>query len=163
METIASEEALEGQLLKVFNAFDKQNTQRVKLAELPCLLGGLDIYPSLIELEGVASQIKASAKGAIDADHDDCQVTFQAVRECVLPLMAKKAMPRAAETDLNRAFQALDPECKMYLTKAQLVDFLCKQGGEPLSEAQIDELFSFAANRKDGNLYYEDYIKLLLA
>jgi len=77
-------------------------------------------------------------------------------------LMGKKMKDVDSEMELRDAFRVLDNDGLGYITCKEMTT-ICKVLGEDLDEIEVHDMVSEAISNFDGKIYYDGFVKILLA
>merc|ERR1712039_1072664 len=77
-------------------------------------------------------------------------------------IMTKKLKGDDDDSSLVHAFEMLDTNKDGYIPLAELREVLMKEGQQPLSEQEVDELMMFADVEGDGLIEYKSFLRWLI-
>jgi len=142
-----------GDLREAFGLFDKDGDGTITLKELTSVMASLGQDPTDEELRQMIREVDNDNSGSIEFEEF-----------CVL--MAKNMTDRDNEEDLKEAFKIFDADSSGSITREELKDTLQSvMGGteESLQEDEIDELIKEADIDGDGQVNYEEFVKVMMA
>ncbi|KAK9471711.1 uncharacterized protein V1510DRAFT_419410 [Dipodascopsis tothii] len=130
-----------------FAIFDKRGNGKIALSSLGDLLRACGQNPTLAEIDELESQVGE------DFDFD----TFLSV------LNRPDGFKAAGEPeDYVRGFQVFDKDMTGYIGVGEL-RYVLTSLGEKLSDEEVDELIRGINVTKDGDVDYNDFVRLILA
>eukprot|EP00899_Mesostigma_viride_P004464 jgi/Mesvir1/14018/Mv11906-RA.1 len=137
----------------LFEHKDKKNATDER--EIPTIVRYLGLNPTSEQLERILAESKTpeSTSGLID------YYRFEDVMVEIL-MHEDKAYARDNEERLMRAFRALDPDGKGYISGEHLKDLMMTKG-DPFQTEEAAEFLHMAVDEATGLVYYEDIVELL--
>ncbi|XP_054369217.1 calmodulin-like protein 6 [Mirounga angustirostris] len=126
----------------VFEMFDEEGNGEVKTGELERLMSLLGINPTKSELASMAKDVDRDNKGFFNCD------SFLAL----MGIYWEKAQNQ--EGELRAAFRVFDKEGKGYIDWDTL-KYVLMNAGEPLNEAEAEQMMKEADKDGDGTIDYE--------
>lgn len=75
-------------------------------------------------------------------------------------LLEKRYRP-IPEDVLLRAFEALDPAKRGFLTKEELIKYMTEEG-EPFSQEEMEEMLAATIDPETNAIHYKDYITTMM-
>lgn len=135
--------------LAILQAFDVGNTSSIDVNDAGTVLRALDVYipePKLNEL--------------IDSMREQQEIKFDMFMKTCWPIISQKLYPPNTETQLSRAFMALDSEKTGSISAGEFKALLLTQG-EPMTNEEVDAMFN-SVSVYDGRFPYEEYLALFV-
>ncbi|XP_058994284.1 calmodulin-like protein 6 [Mustela lutreola] len=132
----------------VFEMFDEEGNGQVKTAELERLMSLLGINPTKSELASMAQDVDRDNKGFFNCD------SFLAL----MGIYWEKAQNQ--EGELRAAFRVFDKDGKGYIDWNTL-KYVLTNAGEPLSEAEAEQMMKEADKDGDGTIDYEEFVAMM--
>ncbi|XP_022370499.1 calmodulin-like protein 6 [Enhydra lutris kenyoni] len=132
----------------VFEMFDEEGNGEVKTGELGRLMSLLDINPTKSELASMAKDVDRDNKGFFNCD------SFLAL----MGIYWEKAQNQ--EGELRAAFRVFDKEGKGYIDWNTL-KYVLMNAGEPLNEAEAEQMMKEADKDGDGTIDYEEFVAMM--
>jgi calmodulin len=130
-----------------FNLFDKNSDGAITVQELGSVMRTLGQTPTEAELLQIISQVDTDGDGTIDFEE-------------FVELMKNKMKGLDAEEEIREAFKVFDKNGDGYVEVAELRQVV--QGlGEPLSEADLQEMIKEADADGDGRISYQEFVRLM--
>lgn len=133
---------------EAFKIFDKDGDGRITVKELGTVMKSLGQYPSQRELEEMVAEVDTDGNKTVEFSE-------------FLDMMAKQLVEKAIEDEVKEAFAAFDKDKDGKITAQELIHIM-KNIGEPLPQADIDEMIEEADINKDGNIDYADFVHRML-
>ncbi|XP_037674977.1 calmodulin-like protein 6 isoform X2 [Choloepus didactylus] len=132
----------------VFEMFDEEGNGQVKTGELERLMSLLGINPTKSELASMARDADRDNKGFFNCDG------FLAL----MGVYHEKAQNQ--EGELRAAFRVFDKEGKGYIDWNTL-KYVLMNAGEPLNEAEAEQMMKEADKDGDGTIDYEEFVAMM--
>nr|XP_035945493.1 calmodulin-like protein 6 [Halichoerus grypus] len=132
----------------VFEMFDEEGNGEVKTGELERLMSLLGINPTKSELASMAKDVDRDNKGFFNCD------SFLAL----MGIYWEKAQNQ--EGELRAAFRVFDKEGKGYIDWDTL-KYVLMNAGEPLNEAEAEQMMKEADKDGDGTIDYEEFVAMM--
>ena len=132
---------------EAFSLFDKDGDGIIKISELALLIRSLNQNPTNAEIKEMITEIDPEQTGILDFPE-------------FISLMARRIKDVNPEEELREAFQVLDREKSGFVSSHE-VKHLVSKWGEPFSEEEAEQMIKEAEPDADGQIRYEDFIKLL--
>lgn len=117
--------------------------------ELGVVMRSLGQNPTEAELQDMVSEVDADGNGTID---------FQEF----LDLMARKMKDSDSEEELKEAFKVFDKDGNGFISAAELRHVMTNLG-EKLTDEEVDEMIKEADTDGDGQVNYDEFVKMMLA
>lgn len=133
---------------EAFRIFDKDNDGRITVKELGAVMRSLGQHPSQRELEEMVAEVDTDGSMTVEFAE-------------FIDMMAKQLVEKAIEDEVKEAFAAFDKDKDGKITAQELIHIM-KNIGEPLPQADIDEMIEEADINKDGNIDYADFVHRML-
>ncbi|GBG86742.1 hypothetical protein CBR_g41807 [Chara braunii] len=135
---------------EAFNAFDKDGDGRITTKELGRVLRQIGYSPTDHELQDMINDLDADANGTVEFGE-------------FLNLMSKKMKDLESEEDeLKEAFMVFDKDQNGFISSQELM-YVMMNLGEKLSKEEAEEMIKEAGSQSDGQINYEEFVKVLLA
>ncbi|KAI4739537.1 putative calmodulin [Aureobasidium sp. EXF-12298] len=135
------------ELKEVFNVFDKDGNDNITVDELGEVMRSLGQEPSQTELEDILNEIDKDGSGSIEFDE-------------FLSMMGRKVQQADSESELRAAFAVFDRDGSGTISAEELRNVM-KSIGENLSDSEIDEMIKEADANGDGNIDYDEFVKIM--
>jgi len=132
-----------------FEIFDKDKDGKISKKELGTVMRNLGQNPSEVELTEMINEVDIDGNGTID------------FRE-FLGLMVRKMKDSDIDEELFEAFKVFDRDGNGYITSHELKNVMISLG-EYLTPDEVDELVKEADLDGDGQINYEEFIKLMMS
>jgi len=132
---------------EAFSLFDKDGDGQITTKELGTVMRSLGQNPSEAELRDMINEVDADGSGTIDFPE-------------FLTMMARKIKDTDTEEELREAFKVFDRDGNGYISAAELRHVMTSIG-EKLSESEVDEMIREADSNNDGQVAYDEFVKLL--
>mmetsp|Transcript_14170 Transcript_14170/g.29752 ORF Transcript_14170/g.29752 Transcript_14170/m.29752 type:complete len:150 (+) Transcript_14170:71-520(+) len=134
---------------ETFNLFDEDKDQRLSLKELGIMLNSLGQNPTEADLQNMISDVDADEQGRIDFPD-------------FLSLMARKMKDTDTEEELIEAFKVFDRDGDGFISAGELRHSMTNLG-EKLSDVEVDEMIREADLDGDGQINYDEFVKMMMA
>ncbi len=132
-----------------FEIFDRDKDGKISKKELGTVMRNLGQNPTEVELTEMINEIDIDGNGTID------------FRE-FLRLMVRKMKDSDIDEELLEAFRVFDKDDNGYITSHELKNVMISLG-EYLTPDEVDELVREADLDGDGQINYEEFIKLMMS
>ncbi|KAK2143764.1 hypothetical protein LSH36_814g00010 [Paralvinella palmiformis] len=143
-----SDEKIE-ELRSIFMLFDQNGDETITIKELGTVMRAMGQYPTEAELRAIISEIDADGNGIIEF-HE------------FVDLMSRRPWGVQGSADeLRSAFSVFDHESTGKLSMAELRRTMNTMG-EPVSDEDLDKMFSNLVTDGDGNVNYDAFIKTMV-
>mmetsp|Transcript_156715 Transcript_156715/g.503012 ORF Transcript_156715/g.503012 Transcript_156715/m.503012 type:complete len:149 (+) Transcript_156715:101-547(+) len=133
---------------ETFDTFDEDNDHRLSMRELGTLLNSLGQNPTEEDL--------TSMMAAVDAE--ESKIDFSDF----LSLMARKLKDTDTDEELIEAFKVFDRDQDGFISAGELRDSMTHLG-EGLSHLEVDEMIKEADLDGDGQINYDEFVKMMMA
>lgn len=132
-----------------FEIFDKDRDGKISKKELGTVMRNLGQSPTEVELTEMINEVDIDGNGTID------------FRE-FLGLMVRKMKDSDINEELLEAFKVFDRDGNGFITSHELKNVMITLG-EYLTPDEVDELVKEADLDGDGQIDYEEFIKLMMS
>eukprot|EP01088_Endostelium_zonatum_P004444 TRINITY_DN15695_c0_g1_i1.p1 TRINITY_DN15695_c0_g1~~TRINITY_DN15695_c0_g1_i1.p1 ORF type:complete len:150 (-),score=44.69 TRINITY_DN15695_c0_g1_i1:98-547(-) len=132
---------------EAFALFDKNGDGSITSKELGIVMRSLGLHPTESDLREMIQEVDTDKSGNIDFTE-------------FLGMMARKMQDSEGEEEIRDAFKVFDKEGNGSISAAELRHVLTHLG-EKLSEEEVDELIREADVDGDGQINYEEFIKMM--
>uniref|UniRef100_J3MPA8 EF-hand domain-containing protein n=3 Tax=Oryza brachyantha TaxID=4533 RepID=J3MPA8_ORYBR len=134
---------------EAFSLFDKDGDGCITTKELGTVMRSLGQNPTEAELQDMINEVDADGNGTIDFPE-------------FLNLMARKMKDTDSEEELKEAFRVFDKDQNGFISGAELRHVMTNLG-EKLSDEEVDEMIREADVDGDGQINYEEFVKVMMA
>ncbi|CAE6410186.1 unnamed protein product [Rhizoctonia solani] len=117
--------------------------------ELGTVMRSLGQNPTEAELQDMINEVDADGNGTIDFPE-------------FLTMMARKMKDTDSEEEIKEAFKVFDKDGNGYISAAELRHVMTNLG-EKLSDNEVDEMIREADVDGDGQINYEEFVKMMLS
>ncbi|KAL6064752.1 hypothetical protein STEG23_024834 [Scotinomys teguina] len=131
---------------EAFSLFDKDGDGTITTKELGTVMRSLGQNPTEAELQDMINEVDADGNGTIDFPE-------------FLTMMARKMKDTDSEEEIREAFRVFDKDGNGYISAAELRHVMTNLG-EKLTDEEVDEMIREADIDGDGQVNYEDPVKL---
>jgi calmodulin len=138
--TLSNEEA--------FSMFDKDGDGTITTKELGTVMRSLGQNPTQAELEDMINEADADGNGTIDFSE-------------FLTMMSRKTKDTDSEDDILESFKVFDKDGNGFISAADLRHIMTNLG-EKLTDDEIDEMTREADVDGNGQINYENFIKMMM-
>ncbi|CAG8685605.1 10920_t:CDS:2, partial [Racocetra fulgida] len=132
---------------EAFTLFDKDKDGVITIHELKSVMKSLGQTPTEAELQEMMNDVDIDKNGTIDFNE-------------FLSMMARKVDDADNEEEMRAAFKVFDKDNNGFISKSELRDLMCNLG-ENLTQGEIDEMFREADVDGDGQINYEEFVKIM--
>mmetsp|Transcript_12836 Transcript_12836/g.39506 ORF Transcript_12836/g.39506 Transcript_12836/m.39506 type:complete len:152 (+) Transcript_12836:179-634(+) len=132
---------------EAFLLFDKDRDGTITVAELGKVMRSLDQSPSEQALKQMISEVDADGNGSIDFAE-------------FLTLMARKMKHSDGQDEIREAFKVFDKDGSGKISANELWAVLTKLG-EKLTEEEANEMIKEADLNGDGEIDYQEFVKMM--
>lgn len=156
METKTQEwiEQTEAKIREAFDLFDKDRADAIIQEEVGTVMRALGVYPT-------ERQLVLEILPEVQDDEPTGFVSYQKFEKKMLNLLATKECDPDSGDMLLQAFRTIDSENTGYIS-AEFLEELLTTRGMPFRPKEIDSFMMVAKDPETGNIYYEDYVALLM-
>ncbi|XP_006662709.1 putative calmodulin-like protein 2 isoform X2 [Oryza brachyantha] len=147
MEQLSKEQIAE--FREAFSLFDKDGDGTITSKELGTVMGSLGQQPTEAELQEMVAEVDADGSGSIDFDE-------------FLSLLARKLRDTEAEDDIRDAFRVFDKDQNGFITADELRHVMTNLG-DRISDDELAEMLHEADGDGDGQIDYNEFVKLMMA
>ncbi|XP_073270438.1 calmodulin-7-like [Primulina huaijiensis] len=134
---------------EAFSLFDKDGDGCITTKELGTVMRSLGQNPTEAELQDMINEVDADGNGTIDFPE-------------FLNLMARKMKDTDSEEELKEAFRVFDKDQNGFISAAELRHVMTNLG-EKLTDEEVDEMIREADVDGDGQINYEEFLKIMMA
>ncbi|KAL2510936.1 Calmodulin-5 [Abeliophyllum distichum] len=134
---------------EAFSLFDKDGDGCITTKELGTVMRSLGQNPTEAELQDMINEVDADGNGTIDFPE-------------FLNLMARKMKDTDSEEELKEAFRVFDKDQNGFISAAELRHVMTNLG-EKLTDEEVDEMIREADVDGDGQINYEEFVKIMMA
>merc|ERR1712226_284091 len=148
--TMGDEQLTEEQIAEfkeAFSLFDKDGDGTITTKELGTVMRSLGQNPTEAELH--ARWMDADGNGTIDFPE-------------FLTMMARKMKYTDSEEEIRAAFRVFDKDGNGFISAAELRHVMTNLG-EKLTDEEVDEMIREADVDGDGQINYEEFVKMMMA
>jgi calmodulin len=131
----------------LFTIADKHGYETITTRELCKVLQCLGISPTEQDLNEMVNEVDIDDDGKINCDE-------------FLMIMDKKMKQTDREKGIKETFRIFDQHGNGFISKAELRNVMINLG-ERLKEEELDEMIKVADADHDGQVNYEDFIKII--
>ncbi|XP_008266387.1 dynein regulatory complex protein 8 isoform X1 [Oryctolagus cuniculus] len=144
---------LQKKIKEAFEVFDRESNNTVDVREIGTIVRSLGCCPSEGELHDLIAEVEEE------------EPTGYIRYEKFLPVMTKVLLEKRyrpiPEDVLLRAFEALDPAKRGFLTKEELIKYMTEEG-EPFSQEEMEEMLAATIDPETNAIHYKDYITTMM-
>merc|ERR1712010_71401 len=134
---------------EAFSLFDKDGDGTITTKELGTVMGSLGQNPTEAELQDMINEVDADGSGTIDFPE-------------FLNLMARKMKDTDSEEEIVEAFKVFDEDGNGFISAAELRHVMTNLG-EKLTDEEADEMIREADVDGDGQINYEELVKMMMS
>ncbi|XP_010505874.1 PREDICTED: calmodulin-2/4 [Camelina sativa] len=134
---------------EIFSSIDKDGDGCITTKELGTVMRSLGQNPTEAELQDMINEVDADGNGTIDFPE-------------FLNLMARKMKDTDSEEELKEAFRVFDKDQNGFISAAELRHVMTNLG-EKLTDEEVDEMIKEADVDGDGQINYEEFVKVMMA
>lgn len=131
-----------------FELFDRDRDGKITSKELGTVMKNLGQNPSETELEEMIKQVDLDGNGTIDFKE-------------FLGLMVRKMKDTDTEEELLEAFKVFDRDGNGFITSHELRHVMTNLG-QSLSPEEIEEMVREADIDGDGQINYDEFVKMMM-
>ncbi|KAI9485650.1 MAG: hypothetical protein EXX96DRAFT_545939 [Benjaminiella poitrasii] len=131
-----------------FLLFDKDNNGTIDSSELGAVMRSLNMNPTDTELRDMINEVDGNGNGTIEYE------------EFVVMLSRKRRASEIHE-ELKETFRVFDKDGNGYISQSELCQVM-NSVGEKLSEDELNVMLREADIDGDGQINYEEFVKMLL-
>ncbi|KAH0478047.1 MAG: hypothetical protein KVP17_003070 [Porospora cf. gigantea B] len=151
-DTRVEQELTEEQIAEfkeAFALFDTDGDGTITTREIGTVMRSLGQNPTEAELADMVHEIDQDGNGTIDFTE-------------FLALMARKLRDTDSEEELIEAFKVFDRDGNGFISAAELRHVMTHLG-EKLTDDEVDEMIREADVDGDGQINYEEFVKMMMA
>src|SRR5690606_26455900 len=137
------------EIKELFQTFDKDNDGYICIKELATIMRSMGQNPSEQELQEISKQYDREETGRIEFNE-------------FFHLIQQRMKEPKTEEELIEAFKVFDRDNEGVISAEEMAHAL-GSAGEKLSKEEIDDLIRLADVRGDGQINYEEFVKMMLA
>ncbi|WOH08514.1 hypothetical protein DCAR_0727955 [Daucus carota subsp. sativus] len=146
-EILNDEQIVEFQ--EAFGLLEKNGDGCITVEELATVIRSLDQNPSEEELQDIITEVDADGNGTIEF------VEF-------FNLMSNKIKEIDVEEELKEAFKVFDKDQNGFISASELRHVMIDLG-EKLSEEEVEQMISEADLDGDGQVNYDEFVKMMMS
>jgi calmodulin len=147
-------EQTSAKIREAFDLFDKDKGDAIIQEEVGTVMRALGAFPTE---RALVLEILPEMQ---DAD-PTAFVTYHKFEKKMLQILATKELDPDSGDILLQAFRTIDTDNLGYIS-ADLMEELLTTKGTPFRPKEIELFLSVAKDQETGNVYYEDYVALLM-
>ncbi|KAG8050027.1 hypothetical protein GUJ93_ZPchr0009g1831 [Zizania palustris] len=147
MDELSKEQIAE--FREAFSLFDKDGDGTITTKELGTVMRSLGQDPTEAELQEMVAEVDADGSGSIDFTE-------------FISLLARKMRDTEAEDDLRDAFRVFDKDQNGFITPDELRSVMTNLG-DKLSDEELAEMLHEADGDGDGQINYNEFVKVMMA
>lgn len=132
---------------EAFSLFDKDGDGSISVAELGTVMRNMGQNPTDGELEQMISEVDADGNGLIDFAE-------------FVTLMARKMNNADKDAEIREAFSVFDKDGSGKISGDELRQIM-RSLGEELTEDEIQQMIREADTNGDGEIDYEEFVRML--
>eukprot|EP00804_Cyclotella_cryptica_P016645 CCRYP_001963-RA/>CCRYP_001963-RA protein AED:0.34 eAED:0.49 QI:144/0.5/0.4/1/0.5/0.4/5/0/205 len=134
---------------EAFSLFDKDGDGTITTKELGTVMRSLGQNPTEAELMDMINEIDSDGNGTIDFPE-------------FLTMMARKMKDTDSEEEILEAFKVFDKDGNGFISAAELRHIMTNLG-EKLTDEEVDEMIREADIDGDGQINYEEFVKMMMS
>mmetsp|Transcript_2907 Transcript_2907/g.4717 ORF Transcript_2907/g.4717 Transcript_2907/m.4717 type:complete len:150 (+) Transcript_2907:171-620(+) len=134
---------------ETFALFDEDKDGRLSMKDLGTMFNALGQNPTEQDLGIMIQEVDADEQGRIDFPS-------------FLTLMAQKVKDTDTEEELIEAFKVFDRDQNGFISAGEL-RYSMTNLGEKLTDAEVDEMIREADADGDGQINYDEFVKMMMA
>lgn len=156
METKTQEwiEQTEAKIREAFDLFDKDRADAIIQEEVGTVMRALGAYPT-------ERQLVLEILPQVQDDEPTGFVSYQKFEKKMLQILATKECDPDSGDLLLQAFRTIDTDNTGYIS-AELLEELLSTRGTAFRPKELEAFMLVAKDPETGNVYYEDYVALLM-
>ncbi|XP_060072888.1 calcium-binding protein LPS1-alpha-like [Ylistrum balloti] len=135
------------QHIEAFSLFDKDGDGFVSSKELGTVMRSLGQNPTEAELQDMINEVDTDGNGTIDFPE-------------FLTMMSRKIFDDDSDAELKEAFRVFDSNGNGFIGAAELRHVMTNLG-EKLTDEEVEEMIREADIDKDGQVNYEEFVKMM--
>lgn len=138
---------------EAFEVFDHEGNNTVDVREIGTIIRSLGCCPSEGELHDLIAEV--------EDEEPTGYIRFEKFIPVMTDILLERRYRPIPEETLLRAFEALDPGKRGFLTKEELIKYMTEEG-EPFSQEEMEEMLSAAIDPESNSIQYKDYIPMMV-
>lgn len=156
MDTKSQEwiEQTEAKIREAFDLFDKDKADAIIQEEVGTVMRALGAYPT-------ERSLVLEILPEVQDDEPTGFVSYQKFEKKMLSILATKECDPDSGDVLLQAFRTIDTDNTGYLS-SELLEELLTTRGTPFRPKELETFMMTAKDPETGNIYYEDYVALLM-
>jgi calmodulin len=156
METKSQEwiEQTEAKIREAFDLFDKDKADAIIQEEVGTVMRALGAYPT-------ERALVLEILPEMQDDEPTGFISYQKFEKKMLQILASKEWDPDSGDVLLQAFRTIDHENTGFIS-AELMEELLTSRGTPFRPKELELFMMEAKDPETGNIYYEDYVALLM-
>lgn len=147
-------EQTEAKIREAFDLFDKDKADAIIQEEVGTVMRALSAYPT-------ERSLVLDILPEVQDDEPTGFVSYQKFEKKMLQILATKECDPDSGDVLLQAFRTIDPENTGFIS-ADLLEELLTTRGTPFRPKELESFMMVAKDPETGNIYYEDYVALLM-
>jgi calmodulin len=156
METKSQEwiDQMSAKIREAFDLFDKEKTDAILQEEVGTIMRSLGAFPT-------ERALVLEILPQMQDDEPTGFVSYQKFEKKMLQILATKEWEPDRGDTLLQAFRTIDSENNGYVTSELMQELLISRGSA-FRPQELEKFLIIARDAETGNIYYEDYVALLL-
>lgn len=157
MDTKSQEwiESTEAKIREAFDLFDKDKADAIIQEEVGTVMRALGAYPTE---RGLVLDILPEMQD----EEPTGFVSYKKFEKKMLQILATKECDPDSGDMLLQAFRTIDSEGTGFISAELIEELLTTRGGAPFRPKELESFLLVAKDPETGNIYYEDYVALLM-
>ncbi len=156
MDTKSAEwiEQTEAKIREAFDLFDKEKADAIIQEEVGTVMRALGAFPT-------ERALVLEILPEMQDDEPTGFVSYQKFEKKMLQILASKEWDPDSGDVLLQAFRTIDTENTGFIS-SDLLEELLSTKGTPFRPKELESFMMIAKDPETGNIYYEDYVALLM-
>eukprot|EP01038_Epipyxis_sp_PR26KG_P011279 gene11279-15131_t len=147
-------EQTEAKIREAFDLFDKDKADAIIQEEVGTVMRALGAYPT-------ERALILEILPEMQDDEPTGFVSYKKFEKKMLQILATKEWDPDSGDILLQAFRTIDTDGSGYIS-AELMEELLQSKGAPFRPKEMEIFLSVAKDPETGNIFYEDYVALLM-
>ncbi|XP_062066711.1 dynein regulatory complex protein 8 isoform X1 [Lepus europaeus] len=144
---------LQKKIKEAFEVFDRESNNTVDVREIGTIVRSLGCCPSEGELHDLIAEV--------EEEEPTGYIRYEKFLPVMTKVLQEKRYRPIPEDVLLRAFEALDPAKRGFLTKEELIKYMTEEG-EPFSQEEMEEMLAATIDPETNAIHYKDYITTMM-